>query len=114
MTSHEREFMIDCLIVLAVSTSLLVGGVLWALAGGGKPIRGLPRAPGYPLTCLFGAAWNAIVVHSLWATAFCLALAGLFQLSEGWTEKKKTWTVVGVCLSVMATMMVWLVGFSGH
>jgi len=94
-------------IVLVVNTSLFIGGVMWAKAGGGKPIKWLPRAPSYALTCLFGAAWNAIIVQSLWATVFCVALAGLFKLGDGWSYRRQTWTVVGVVVGFGLMLEAW-------
>jgi len=41
-----------------------------------------PRVPSYRTIFLFGAAWNAIVERSLWATAFCLACALAAHLWE--------------------------------
>lgn len=93
--------------VLVVSASLFIGGVIWIKSGGGKPIKWLPCAPSYALTCLFGAAWNAVIVKSLWATIFCVVLAGLFKLGDNWSYRKQTWAVVGVVFGLGMVLEVW-------
>lgn len=47
----------------------------------------LPKAPPTWAVCLFGAAWNAVLEHSLWATAFCLGLIPVLQLLK-WLDRK--------------------------
>ena len=94
--------------VTVISSTLLVGGVMWAKAGGGRPMKWMPRAPSYAFTCLFGAAWNAIVVRSLPATVFCVALAGLFKLGEDWSHRRQTWTVVGVIVGLAVMVQAWV------
>lgn len=47
----------------------------------------LPKAPPTWVVCLFGAAWNATIERSLWATLFCLALIPAFQFL-GWLDHK--------------------------
>ena len=105
----EHELFFGCLGVLVVSAGLFAGIVVWALKGGGKPIKGLPRAPSYAFTCVFGALWNAIIVRSLPGTIFCLALAGLFQLGSGWSYRHQTWTVASVIAGVAIVFDIWLV-----
>lgn len=34
----------------------------------------LPKAPSWSAVFLFGAAWNAIIERSWWATCLCLAV----------------------------------------
>jgi hypothetical protein len=104
----EHELFLGCLGAIVISASLFAGIVLWALKGGGKPIKGLPRAPSYALTCVFGAIWNAFIVRSLPATLFCLALAGLFRLGDGWSYRRQTWTVASVLAALTITLDVWI------
>jgi hypothetical protein len=115
-------------LILIVATALNVVGVLllfrWARAIREgtlaqdrwlRPIPGLPRAPSYFLVCLFGASWNAIIVRSLWATVFCIALGALFKLSEEWTESKKTTTVIlGGMFVLIANLLLYQHGYYGR
>ncbi len=110
--SSERELIVGSLIALVVSTSLIIGGVVWALKGGGKPVRWLPRAPSYALTCVFSALWNAFVVRSFPATVFCLALAGIFKIGSGWSYRRQTWMTTAIVGGLAAMIEVLVIARS--
>lgn len=75
------------------------------------------RAPSYSTVCLFGAAWNAVIVRSLLATVFCVGLALVFAVGGRIVGSKRVdpaFLVVGGGVIVLLTNAVWLVTHGAH
>jgi len=95
--------------VLAAST----GGIVLLLAlilRPGPSIPWLPPAPSYTAIAIFGAAYNAIVERSLWATAFCLGLAVMFRAGRWLMKRGVPRDLVVVCgtFVVLLGSVVWV------
>lgn len=46
----------------------------------------IPKAPGYGIVFTFGAAWNALVERSLWATVLCGGVALIIFGVKKWRK----------------------------
>lgn len=68
------------------------------------------RSPSYPTVCLLAAAWNAVIVRSLWATAFCVVLGAAFAVTARVARGRRidpVWLVVGCAAVILLVNAMW-------
>jgi integral membrane sensor domain MASE1 len=113
MTAYQHDML--TLASILVASLIGIASLFALMKRPGPPIPGLPPAPSYAFIAVMGAAYNAIVERSWWATLFCLGLASVFWLGR-WLDANRIVSrdvlVVGGGVSVIIASTAWLL--AGH